>query len=76
MWPGLIEWARSTMLAADPPLAGVDDFGIPCCAPDADTAIALLRKYHARWVDRQQTTPGVTTDRTIAAAKRQIEETK
>jgi hypothetical protein len=25
MWPGLIEWARSSMLAVDPPFANIDD---------------------------------------------------
>jgi hypothetical protein len=50
MWPGLIEWARTSMLAADSPLANVEDFDIPRCVPDADSAIALLREHHAAWL--------------------------
>ncbi len=53
MWPGLIEWARSSMLAADPPLANVDDMTIPRCAADADEAIALVRECRAAWLDEK-----------------------
>lgn len=49
MWPGLVEWARTTMLSTDPPLASPEDFDIPQCVPDADAAIALLRTHHERW---------------------------
>jgi uncharacterized protein (TIGR00730 family) len=49
MWPGLIEWARSTMLATDPPLANAEDLSIPQCVANADEAIALIRKHHATW---------------------------
>jgi uncharacterized protein (TIGR00730 family) len=49
MWPGLVDWARSSMLAYDPPLASPEDFSIPRCVADADEAIAILREYHARW---------------------------
>jgi uncharacterized protein (TIGR00730 family) len=49
MWPGLVEWARSAMLATDPPLASAKDFDIPVCAATADDAVALLRKRHAAW---------------------------
>ena len=31
MWPGLVEWARGTMLSADPPLASPEDLDIPRC---------------------------------------------
>ncbi|HEY6360708.1 MAG TPA: LOG family protein [Vicinamibacterales bacterium] len=76
MWPGLVEWARASMLASDPPLAGVDDIGIPRCVADAEAAIALLREHHARWLDRQPQSPGFTPGNTIPAAKRQIAETR
>ncbi len=49
MWPGLIEWARESMLAYDPPLCHPDDLLIPQCVPDAEGAIALIREHHARW---------------------------
>jgi len=49
MWPGLIEWARRTMLAADPPLASVEDMEIPRCVANADEAFSLLREHLAAW---------------------------
>jgi uncharacterized protein (TIGR00730 family) len=49
MWPGLIEWARRTMLAEDPPLASVEDMEIPRCVANADEAISLLREHLAAW---------------------------
>jgi hypothetical protein len=50
MWPGLVEWARSAMLCADPPLASPEDFDIPRCVADADEAIAILREHRERWL--------------------------
>jgi hypothetical protein len=55
MWPGLIEWARSFMLAIDPPLANVEDLAIPRCVANADDAIALIREHHQRWLSRPET---------------------
>lgn len=52
MWPGLVEWARTTMLATDPPLASAEDFAIPRCVGDADQAIAIIRDHLARWSGR------------------------
>jgi uncharacterized protein (TIGR00730 family) len=49
MWPGLIEWARRTMLAEDPSLASVEDMEIPRCVANADEAIALLREHLVAW---------------------------
>jgi hypothetical protein len=49
MWPGLVEWARTSMLSTDPPLAGAADMAIPRCVASADEAIALIREHHARW---------------------------
>jgi uncharacterized protein (TIGR00730 family) len=54
MWPGLIEWARTSMLSMDPPLANAEDLMIPRAVANADDAIALLREYHAAWVNRKQ----------------------
>ncbi len=49
MWPGMVEWARTSMLAADPPLASAKDFAIPRCVADGDEAIAILRGHHEAW---------------------------
>ena len=54
MWPGLIEWARSSMLAADTPLANVEDMAIPRCAANADEAIALIREHQQVWLSGQE----------------------
>ena len=49
MWPGLIEWARTSMLSFETPLANPEDMEIPRCVADGDEAIAILRERHARW---------------------------
>jgi len=54
MWPGLIEWARSSMLATDPPLANIEDMAIPQCVANAEEAIAIIRKHHTQWLSSQQ----------------------
>ena len=54
MWPGLIEWARSSMLSFDPPLANPEDMTIPRCAASADEAIALTREHHGKWLYAQR----------------------
>jgi uncharacterized protein (TIGR00730 family) len=54
MWPGLVEWARGSMLAQDPPLASAGDFSIPRCVASADEAIAVLRECHQSWQARQR----------------------
>jgi len=53
LWPGLIEWARQSMLSLDPPLASAEDLSIPRCVASADEAIALLREHHAAWLNRR-----------------------
>jgi predicted Rossmann-fold nucleotide-binding protein len=53
MWPGLIEWARETMLSTDPPLANPEDMSIPRCVASGDEAIAALREHHDRWLKTQ-----------------------
>jgi len=50
MWPGLIEWARNSMLSFDPPLANAEDMTIPRCAANGDEAIALIRQHHQIWL--------------------------
>jgi uncharacterized protein (TIGR00730 family) len=54
MWPGLIEWARNSMLSVDPPLANAEDMAIPRCAAGADAAIAIIREQHAAWLEQQK----------------------
>ena len=54
MWPGLVEWARSSMLTFETPLANAEDFDIPQCVANGDEAIALLRQYHAKWTLEQE----------------------
>jgi hypothetical protein len=54
MWPGLIEWARSTMVSFDPPLASPEDMTIPRCAATADEAIAMIREHHDKWLNAQR----------------------
>ncbi len=50
MWLGLVEWARSSMLSVDPPLANSEDMTIPRCATNADEAIALIGQHHDEWL--------------------------
>jgi len=53
MWPGLVEWARTSMLSVDSPLANADDMAIPQCVANADEAITLVRRYYNEWVGSQ-----------------------
>ncbi|MCO6454739.1 MAG: LOG family protein [Pirellulaceae bacterium] len=53
MWPGLVDWARASMLPTDPPLASAEDFDIPKCVANADDAMALIRQHHAQWMRQQ-----------------------
>jgi len=53
MWPGLIEWARDSMVSEDPPLAHAADMTIPLCVANADEAVARLRQHHAAWLLRK-----------------------
>jgi hypothetical protein len=60
MWPGLVEWARTSMLAVDPPLASAEDFDIPQCVAGADEAIVVIRGHRERWLAAHGLrTPGV-----------------
>jgi hypothetical protein len=52
MWPGLVEWARASMLSPDLPLASPEDMAIPRCVASGDEAIAVLREHHERWRPR------------------------
>lgn len=49
MWPGLIEWARNSMLSFETPLVNAEDIDIPRCVNNSEEAIALIRAHHAAW---------------------------
>lgn len=49
MWPSLVEWAKTSMLTTDPPLANVEDMSIPQCVANGMEAVALIRKHHSTW---------------------------
>ncbi len=55
MWAQLVEWARTHLLASQPPLANPEDMAIPCCVNTADEAIKVLREHHAKWLTAQGT---------------------
>jgi hypothetical protein len=63
MWPGLVEWARTSMLPVDPPLASPEDMAIPVCVAGADEAIARIRKHRGAWLAAQKETPRRRTAR-------------
>ncbi|HEY6186304.1 MAG TPA: LOG family protein [Pyrinomonadaceae bacterium] len=50
MWPGLIEWARNSMLSFETPLANAEDMDIPQCVANGDEAIAIIRERYSQWV--------------------------
>jgi uncharacterized protein (TIGR00730 family) len=54
MWPGLVDWARTSMVSTETPLANPEDMLIPRCVPGAGEAVALIREYHQKWVTEQE----------------------
>jgi predicted Rossmann-fold nucleotide-binding protein len=54
MWPGLVEWARRSMLSSDQPLADPRDMAIPRCVASADEAIAVVREHRTKWLNAQK----------------------
>ncbi|QEG43150.1 LOG family protein [Roseimaritima ulvae] len=57
MWPGLVEWARTSMLSADSPLASPEDMNIPQCVDNAEQALAVIEKHRAAWLQNQDDKP-------------------
>jgi uncharacterized protein (TIGR00730 family) len=57
MWPELVEWARTHLTAAQPPLANPEDIAIPQCVNTADEAVALLSRHHAAWLQLAPQSP-------------------
>ena len=49
MWPGLVEWAKTSMLDPRLALANPQDLEIPRCVASADEAIAIVRDLQERW---------------------------
>jgi predicted Rossmann-fold nucleotide-binding protein len=47
MWPGILEWVRSSMLES----AFIDPFDleIPRCVPDTEGALAIIQEYYQAW---------------------------
>jgi len=50
MWPGLVEWAKSSMLGTDMPLASPEDMAIPRCVSGAPEVIAIIREARDAWL--------------------------
>jgi uncharacterized protein (TIGR00730 family) len=61
LWPGLIEWVRSSMLSFETPLINAEDVDIPVCVANADEAIAIIREHREKWALRngQKSQPAV-----------------
>ena len=45
LWPGLVEWVRSTMLSFETPLINDNDVDIPICVANADEAIEIIHRH-------------------------------
>jgi uncharacterized protein (TIGR00730 family) len=56
MWADLVDWGRSHLVTAQPPLAKAEDMSIPRCVNTADEAIALVREHHSRWMKETRAT--------------------
>jgi uncharacterized protein (TIGR00730 family) len=54
MWPGLIEWARRSMLREGDELASPPDFVIPRCTSGVDDTVALIRASREAWLRAQE----------------------
>ena len=49
MWRGLVDWAGTSMLDPQTPLASPEDIRIPMCLDSADEAIAVVAALHDAW---------------------------
>ena len=45
LWPGLVEWVRSSMLSFETPLIDAADVDIPICVENADEAIEIIHRH-------------------------------
>ncbi|MFG0263868.1 MAG: LOG family protein [Rhodopirellula sp. JB055] len=53
MWPGLIEWAKTSMLSPDSPLASEQDMDIPQCVSNSEEALAIIEQHRIEWLEIQ-----------------------
>ena len=53
MWPGLVDWCRTSMLRPGRELASEADFAIPSCVETAAEAIEILRDHRRSWLEAQ-----------------------
>ena len=58
MWAELVAWAKTHMVGVEPNLADPVDVTIPRCVTDAHAAVAIVREYHARWLEEQARVTG------------------
>lgn len=58
MWPGLIEWAKESMLIPGSALANAEDMEIPQCVATAGEAVARVKKHHSAWLKANRKTAG------------------
>jgi uncharacterized protein (TIGR00730 family) len=54
LWPGLVEWVRSSMLSFETPLINAEDVNIPICVDSADEAIAIIRQHREALLTREE----------------------
>jgi uncharacterized protein (TIGR00730 family) len=45
LWPGLVEWVRTSMLSFETPLINPEDVDIPICVNSAEEAIDIIRRH-------------------------------
>jgi|SRR5215813_8547631 len=62
LWPGLVEWIRTSMLSFETPLINREDVDIPVCVANADQAIEIIRQHREEWSIRNghKSKPAVT----------------
>jgi uncharacterized protein (TIGR00730 family) len=54
MWPGLLEWAKTSMLRPDSPLASPEDFAIPICCQTGPEVLKIIGDHYGLWKAPQE----------------------
>jgi hypothetical protein len=67
MWPGLIEWARESMLSFETPLASAGDLDVPRCLASAEDAIGIVREHYSWWLSGENKPMSRMADRSVCA---------